>query len=292
MRTSLSYAEKASGVELTRIKKALITASHIFCYIAIIGSLVFTIIFVPPGPGIIFTDIPRIIVLIIGAAFAFLYNFLNGIILKRHSNKPTMMNIALVGLFVSLYSSYFIYNAGKGPGLGIDFVDIGVTIFFLLYTMSSVGASLASRAEIDTRWKISKELAATFTFFLASGYFFLDSLLPITAGDPVFGAALGDIIKLYLFPFIALIMELFYLRKLGKPPKPVPEHEEISVIPEEQEPTEMEEEKVEKESYEAETSEDLEETSAYESDDESEEIIEYDDAEVENEEESLDENES
>jgi hypothetical protein len=291
VRTSLSYADTASGVELTRVKKALITASHIFCYISIGGAFVFTWLFVSPGPGELFTGQIRFVVLLLGAALAFLYNFLNGFILRRYSNKPNMMNIALVGLFVSLYASYFIYNAGKGPDLGIDFVGVGVSVFFLLYTMSSVGTSLASRADLDTRWKISKEFAATFTFFLASGYFFLDSLLPITAGDPVFGAALGDIIKLYLFPFIALIMELLYLRKIGKALKPAPEPEEIPIMDVEEEPTEVEEPAAEEfeESFEDDSREELEEPSEFEYGEESEEVTEYEDSEVNTEGDSSDE---
>jgi hypothetical protein len=290
MRTSLSYADLDTGVELTRIKKGLISASHVFCYAAIIVAFAFTIS-LPPAPGEFFTGLFRIFVLLIGTLLAIFYNILNGFILRRYSNKPTMMNIALIGLFVSLYSSYFIYNAGKGPDYGIDFVGIGVTIFFLLYTMSSVGTSLSSRAELDTRWKISKELAATFTFFLASGYFFLDSMLPITAEDPVFGAALGDLIKLYLFPLIALIMELFYLRKIGKALKPAPEPEEIPVMPSEEEPTEAEESEVEEleEPIEDESSEDFETTSEFESEEESEESVEYEDAETDFSEDSSDE---
>ena len=288
VRTSLSYADIASGVELTRIKKALISASHIFCYIVIVGAFLFTML-LPPGPGLIPPDL-RAFVLLIGVALAILYNFLNGVILRRYSNKPTMMNIALIGLFVSLYSSYFIYNAGKGADVGIDFVGVGVSVFFLLYTMSSVGTSLASRAELDTRWKISKELAATFTFFLASGYFFLDALLPMTAADPLFGAALSDLLKLYLFPLIALVMELLYLRKIGKVLKPAPEPEEIPVIPVEEELTEevptddeLEEPVVEEyeEPTEDESSEMLEEVP--------EEPVEYEDAEAEFDEDSSEE---
>ena len=281
MRTSLSYAEMDTGVELTRVKKALISVSHIFCYVAIVGVSFFSLVFVTPGPGDI-TGPLRWGVLLIGMALAFLYNFVNGFILRRYSDRPTMMNIALIGLFVSLYSSYFIYNVGKGPDLGIDLVGIGMSVFFLLYTMSSVGRSLASRAELDTRWKISKELAATFTFFLASGYFFLDSLLPVTAGNAEFGAALGDIIKCYLFPFIALIMELFYLRKIGKALKPAPEPDELPVMPSEEEPIETEESEVEEfeEFIEDESSEDLETTSELKAEEESDESVESEDFEA------------
>ncbi|MCK5302839.1 MAG: hypothetical protein KAJ96_06850, partial [Candidatus Thorarchaeota archaeon] len=137
---------------------------------------------------------------------------------------------------------YFIYNAGKTTTLGFDIVGFAITIFFVFYTMSSVGSTLASRAEQETRWKISKELAVTLTFFLASGYYFADTILPILPSvDPVLGAAIGDLTKLFIFPLVALVMELLFIRRAGKVLKPdaeLPPEEEPVTTEEETEPSE------------------------------------------------------
>jgi len=157
--------------------------------------------------------------------------------LGRQREKTTFVNVALIGLFISLYSAYFIYNAGKTTTLGFDIVGFVITIFFVFYTMSSVGSTLASRAEKETRWKISKELAVTLTFFLASGYYFADTILPILPSvDPVFGAAMGDLTKLFIFPLVALLMELLFIRRAGKVLEPEAE------LPPEEEPVTTEEE--------------------------------------------------
>ncbi|MGQ4871126.1 MAG: hypothetical protein ACP6IT_04755, partial [Candidatus Thorarchaeota archaeon] len=137
-----------------------------------------------------------------------------------------------------LYSAYFIYNAGKPVDINPDLVSIAISIFFVFYTMSSVGSMLASRADLDTFWKIPPELAAALTFFLASGYYFADVWFPIALPDPTFGASISDLLKLLIFPFIALLMELRYLRKVSKAIEALPEHEAVPVEPEEPEPEE------------------------------------------------------
>ena len=249
-RTSLGYAEKADVRENSRLMKVLVTMSHILCYVVIFGALVYVL-------SINLTELVanpvRLGLLILGTLVAALFNFFNGMILGRQREKTTFVNVALIGLFISLYSGYFIYNAGKTTTLGFDLVGFAITIFFVFYTMSSVGSTLASRAEKETRWKISKELAVTLTFFLASGYYFADTILPILPTvDPILGAAMGDLTKLFIFPLVALVMELLFIRRAGKVLKPAAElpPEEESVATEEE--TESSEEPVVEEAAEAE----------------------------------------
>ena len=238
-RTSLGYAEKADVRENSRLVKVLVTMSHIFCYVVIFGALGYVL-------SINLTELvmnpARLGLLVLGTLVAALFNFFNGMILGRQRDKTTFVNVALIGLFISLYSGYFIYNAGKTTTLGFDIVGFAITIFFVFYTMSSVGSSLASRAEKETRWKISKELAVTLTFFLASGYYFADTILPILPSvDPVLGAAMGDLTKLFIFPLVALVMELLFIRRAGKVLKPdaeLPPEEEPVMIEEETKPSE------------------------------------------------------
>ncbi|NOR39064.1 MAG: hypothetical protein GQ580_05715 [Candidatus Thorarchaeota archaeon] len=238
-RTSLSYAEKADVRENSRLVKVLVTMSHIFCYVVIFGALGYVLLI---NNSQLLGDLSRLLLLVLGTLVAALFNFLNGMILGRQREKTTFVNVALIGLFISLYSGYFIYNAGKPITQDFDIVSFVITIFFVFYTMSSVGSTLASRAEKETRWKISKELAVTLTFFLASGYYFADTILPILPSvDPVLGAAMGDLTKLFIFPLVALVMELLFIRRAGKvlePTAELPPEEEPVTTEEETEPSE------------------------------------------------------
>ena len=129
----------------------------------------------------------------------------------------------------------------------LDPVSIAITVFFILYTMSSVGKSLASRAEKETRFKISKELAATFTFFLATGFMYVDAMFTTIITHPGIGAAMdtslagaaGDAVKLIMFPFVALLMEIRFIiraRRVTKKPAEL----ELPVDPLEAEPASIE----------------------------------------------------
>jgi hypothetical protein len=82
--------------------------------------------------------------------------------------------------------------------------------------MSGIGRTLAGRAELDTRWKISKEFAAAITYFLASGFMFVDSVFTSIVIAPSLQGVVSDVIKLLLFPFIAFLMVLLYLYKSRK----------------------------------------------------------------------------
>ncbi|TXT54227.1 MAG: conserved membrane protein of unknown function [Candidatus Thorarchaeota archaeon] len=247
-RNALKYADMADTQATSRWMKLIVGVSNLFCYFVIIGSLIFTVVFINPEllnfliPG----NALLLGLLVLGALAASGFNFVNGLIMARHRNKTTLDNVALVGLFISLYSAYFIYNAGKPAGTPWDFVGVAISIFFVIYTMSSVGRTLASRENLDTRIKISGETAAGITFFMAIGYYFADLMFPILV-DPAaqaFAESISDLVKLLIFPLIALIMELFYLRRIGKvadvkaEEKPVhePVEEEEKHKPEESEP--------------------------------------------------------
>ncbi|MBD3405729.1 MAG: hypothetical protein GF411_06310 [Candidatus Lokiarchaeota archaeon] len=225
-RNALKYADLADTTATSRLMKIIVGISNIFCYAVIIGSLIFTIVLLNPDllNFTIAGNAPRLGLLILGALAAAGFNFVNGLMMARHRNKTTLDNIALVGIFVSLYSAYFIYNAGKATGSPWDFIGIAMSIFFVIYTMSSVGRTLASRENLETRLKISGETAAGLTFFMAIGYYFADLMFPIlvTPDFQVLAESTGDLVKLFIFPLIALIMELFYLRRLGKPPEERP----------------------------------------------------------------------
>ncbi|MFX0045252.1 MAG: hypothetical protein ACFE8Z_05350 [Candidatus Hermodarchaeota archaeon] len=262
-RTSLRYADVAATTKVRRIVKALIGFSNLFCYFVIVVTLGYVAVI----QGLIFTDFWLLLTILPGALLVMGFNFVNGLIMVRHRNKPTLVNLALIGLFISLYSAYFIYSAGQGAALGLDLVGIAVSIFFLFYTMSSLGRSLASREDLDTRWKITSEVAVTLTFFLASGYYFSDAIFPIMFGAGSggigigIGASFGDLIKLYIFPFIALVMALIYIRRVGRALEAPEVPEEIPEAPEEEEAEpdeEPEEHYTEAEDVELETEEDLE----------------------------------
>ena len=229
-RSSLGYAETVALDSQSKLMGYLYGLLYILNYVVIVGAVIFTWVFVNPtfGLGLVFG--------IVGMLLALLFNFVNGLILIGERNKPTASNIAFLGTFISFYSAYFIYNVMKGYDPSLDIVGIGISAFFILYTMSSVGRSLASRAELDTRWKLSKELAASFTFFLASGFMFVDAMFGVIIGsvDPTLGGV-GDGIKLLVFPLVAFFMELNFIRKSRKEPKPPTVYDDIPIVPEEPE---------------------------------------------------------
>ncbi|MFW9767663.1 MAG: hypothetical protein ACFFEM_02495 [Candidatus Thorarchaeota archaeon] len=214
-RTALGFAESVVIEDRSAIVRFLYMAIYFFNYIIVVGSFIFTIVFV--NPPVFLTATFWFAAL--GMLFAMGFNFLNGWILIAERNKSTASNISFLGLFISLYSAYFIYNLLQGFNASIDLVSIGISIFFILYTMSSVGRTLASRAELETRWKVSKEFAATFTYFLATGFMYVDALftsIVTDAGAIALAGTAGDIVKLVVFPFVALVMELNFIRKSRK----------------------------------------------------------------------------
>jgi len=243
-RSALGYAEKVDIKTRSKAIGLVFGSLYIVSYIIMIGGLIVLAIWNLTSVGAV--DLPTFVAAILGTLLALGFNFLNGFIMIRERNKVTVDNLAVLGLFVALYVVYFQYNILKPVSTGLDLVsiliDIGISIFFILYAMSSVGLTLASRAELDTRWKLSGELAATITFFLASGYLVVQALFDVMSVG-IIGGRIPDIIKLFVFPFVALVMELLFIRRAHKvlEPKPteeqpVPEVEETKEEPEEEEP--------------------------------------------------------
>lgn len=251
-RSALGYAEKVDVKTRSKAVGILFGSLHILSYIIMIGALIVLALWNwTSGGGL---DVPTLFLAIVGTLLAVGFNFLNGFIMIRERNKVTVDNLAMLGLFVSLYVAYFLYNILKPASAGLDLisllVDIGISVFFILYAMSSVGLTLASRAHLDTRWKLSGELAATVTFFLASGYLVVQALFD-TLSPSLVGERIPDIIKLFVFPFVALIMEILFIRRSRKVLEPKPT--EAEPVPE------VEKEEKEPEDEETETPEDTSE---------------------------------
>ncbi|MHA3964274.1 MAG: hypothetical protein AM325_012140 [Candidatus Thorarchaeota archaeon SMTZ1-45] len=236
-RTSLGLARSVDVGKRSLLIGLFYGVIYIFNYAVVVGAVIFGIIVFAPG-------LPAIGVSILGGLLALGFNFLNGLILAKERNKSTASGVAVLGLFISLYSAYFIYNVLKGFDPALDLVSIAISIAFILYTMSGIGRTLASRAELDTRFKISREFAATLTYFLASGFMFVDSVFILIIVDPSLQGVISDVIKLLLFPFIAFIMVLYYLYESRKALKEAEIISEPEVVEEEELP-EVEEEPVE-----------------------------------------------
>ncbi len=231
-RSSLGYATSMDIESQSKIIGLLYGFIYILNYVVIIGAGIYTYVFINP----VMPDAGTVLA-ILGIVFAVGFNFVNGLVYIAERKKSTASNIVFLGMFISFYSAYFIYNVLKGYDPGLDLVSIGITVFFILYTMSSVGRSLASRAELDTRFKLSKELAATFTFFLASGFMFVDAMFAVILGitNPTLEGGIGDAIKLLVFPFVAFIMVLNFVRKSRKALKEAPVPDEIPIVEDEPE---------------------------------------------------------
>jgi hypothetical protein len=242
-RTALRYAESVQIKSRSRVVAFLLGTLHILSYVIVIGA--FIVLFLWYLNSAVF-DYVLVVAALLGALLVLGFNFLNGIIMIRERNKVTVDNLALLGLFIAVYAAYFLYNILKPVSASIDFfsliVDAGISIFFLLYAMSSVGLTLASRAHMDTRLKISSELAATITFFFASGYFVVQALFGTmaTLSGGLIGERIPDVIKLFVFPFVALVMELLFIRRSKKELEaaPVPKAVPLPTVEEEAEPEE------------------------------------------------------
>jgi len=233
-RSALGYAESVDIKHRSKAITVFFGTLYLASYFIIIGAFIVMLIL---NPAIFVTETGLLVVVAagIGVIIAAGYNFLNGILILRYRNKVMGDNLALLGLFIALYVAYFLYNVLKPDPTGIDLfssiIDIGISVFFILYAMSSVGLTLSARAELETRWKISKELAAAITFFLASGYLVVEAAFE-SAGFAIFERG-PDLIKLILFPGVALLIALLFIRRAGRaPPELTPMPEDAPVLTE------------------------------------------------------------
>lgn len=241
-RSALGYAEKVQITSRSKITTFIFGSLHIVSYVIVIGAFIVLVLMnIASGTTL---DLPIFVAALLGVALALGFNSLNGFIMIRERKRATVDNLSVLGLFVSLYVAYFLYNILKPPSASIDtisiLIDIGISVFFILYAMSAVGLTLASRAHLDTRWKISSELAATIAFFLASGYLVVQALFDVVSGG-LLGERIPDVIKLFAFPFVALVMEILFIRRSRKVLDPVSTPEELPAEPESIEEPEEEE---------------------------------------------------
>jgi hypothetical protein len=244
-RSALGYAESVQIKTRSRPVSLLFGIMHILSYVIIIGAFVVLFIWYSANTPQINFDYGLVVAAIIGTLLAAGFNFLNGIIILRERKQTTADNLALLGLFIAAYVAYFLYNILKPASATFDLfsllIDMGISIFFILYAMSAVGLTLASRAQLETRWKISSELAATITFFLASGYVVVQAVFGTLSGG-MLGVRIPDVIKLFVFPLVALVMELLFIRRSRKAPEVAPAPLEVPAVPQvaEAEPEEEE----------------------------------------------------
>jgi hypothetical protein len=241
-RTALGYAESVQIKSRSRVVAFLLGTLHILSYAIVLGAFVILFLWYTTTTAVF--DWAVVGAAAIGAVLALGFNFLNGFIMIRERKRATVDNLALLGLFIAAYVAYFLYNILKPVSASIDFfsllVDAGMSIFFILYAMSSVGLTLASRAHLDTRLKISSELAATITFFFASGYFVVQALFGTLSGGLI-GERIPDVIKLFVFPFVALVLELLFIRRSRKALEATPFSGEVPLATVEEEQVEPEE---------------------------------------------------
>ncbi|TFF84606.1 hypothetical protein EU524_00790 [Candidatus Thorarchaeota archaeon] len=247
-RTSLGYAESVVIADRSWLVRGLYAFIYFFNYALIVGAFVVSVIL---NPGVFLSA--AFFLALFGGLLALGFNFLNGMILIAERNKSTASSLSFLGLFISAYSAYFIYNVLKPFDGSLDPISLAISLFFVVYTMSGIGSTLSSRADLDTRWKLSRELAATTTYFLASGFLFVDAMFTVLVADPSLAGAVGDAVKLIVFPFVALVMELVFIRRSRKVLEVAPVPVEMPVAGEEAE--QLEEEQVEPETGEEETGE-------------------------------------
>jgi hypothetical protein len=145
----------------------------------------------------------------------------------RYSGRGSALNIAVMTLFIGIYAGYFLVNVmRRGDIFGLDVGDIIMSLFFLVYAMSGIGSTITEAVE-GSRKRIG-DFGPLLTFFLASGFFFVDSILAVASdpntiiwswfqasgvlGDPRFLFLFRDVSKLIAFPLVAIFTALYYLR--------------------------------------------------------------------------------
>jgi hypothetical protein len=143
----------------------------------------------------------------------------------KYARKGAALNIAILVLFIGIYAGYFLVNVmRRSQPPGFEPVDIFMTLFFLLYAMAGIGRTVTEGVEERRSW--TRDLGPLLTFFLASGFFFVDSIIAVAG---VSGSQLAtwfawndfnslwmyvfrDVVKLIAFPLAAIFSMLYYLR--------------------------------------------------------------------------------
>jgi hypothetical protein len=127
-------------------------------------------------------------------------------------------------VFIGIYSGYFFVNVMRRTGAPtMSIVDIAMSLFFLLYAMSGIGRTVTEGVE-ETRMT-TRDFGPLFTFFLASGFFFVDSIIAVSNSGSTLLATwfdwgpgtvyetflFRDIAKLLAFPLVAIFTTLYYV---------------------------------------------------------------------------------
>ncbi len=145
----------------------------------------------------------------------------------RYSGRGAALNIAILTLFIGIYGGYFLVNVmRRGDIFGLAPTDIAMSLFFLIYAMSGIGSTITEAVE-ESRSRTG-DFGPLLTFFLASGFFFVDSILAVASnpstiifswfdttgvfGDPRFLFLFRDVSKMIAFPLIAIFTAIYYLR--------------------------------------------------------------------------------
>jgi hypothetical protein len=145
----------------------------------------------------------------------------------RYATKGAAINISLLTLFISIYSGYFLVNVMRRTSApSMEVADIAMSLFFLVYAMSGIGRTVTEGVE-ESKAR-TRDLGPLITFFLASGFFFVDSIISASGSGSAIGAwffpgfwtadvnfatfLFRDIAKLLAFPLVATFTMLYYLR--------------------------------------------------------------------------------
>jgi hypothetical protein len=145
----------------------------------------------------------------------------------RYARRGAALNISLLVLFIAVYAGYFLVNVMRRTGAPrIEATDLIMTIFFLAYALSGIGTTITGAVE-SSRSRL-RDFGPLLTFFLASSFFFVDSIISLSTTSTTiqawFGTWVGsesgqlatwvfrDIAKLIAFPLAATISMLYYLR--------------------------------------------------------------------------------
>ncbi len=150
----------------------------------------------------------------------------------KNAGKGAALNISLLTIFIGIYAGYFLVNIMRRTGVfGMGPVDIAMSLFFLAYALSGIGRTATEAAE-KPGGRIG-DFGPLITFFLASGFFFVDSIIAVAANpltimggagvpgtgwfetgilaDPRFLFLFRDVAKLIAFPLTAIFTALYYL---------------------------------------------------------------------------------
>ncbi len=145
----------------------------------------------------------------------------------KYARRGAALNIALLVLFIAIYSGYFLFNVLRRTGAPtIEVSDILMSLFFLVYALSGIGSTLTESVE-GSRSRL-RDFGPLAAFFLASSFFFVDSIITLSATAPTIGAWFGgwvateeaqlatwvfrDSSKLIAFPLAAIVSMLYYLK--------------------------------------------------------------------------------